>query len=135
MRCSRIAASGSPPTRCRGTSASSRPCPRAPSERSCAASCAPSTETRGIEMNVQDYLPPDLFKGKTVFVTGGGSGINLGVASTFATLGANLAICGRTQDKLEQAAIRLRELGRHAGAKVLPVAADVRDPQALEAAF
>src|SRR5262249_42020832 len=78
---------------------------------------------------------PELFKGKTVFVTGGGSGINLGVASTFAALGANVAICGRTQDKLEQAAVRLRELGRHAGARVLPVAADVRDPQALEAAF
>ena len=84
---------------------------------------------------VQNYLPRDLFKGKTVFVTGGGSGINLGVARNFAALGANLAICGRTQDKLDTAAVELRELNKHAGGKVLPVAADVRDYAALEAAF
>ena len=48
-------------------------------------------------MIVREYLAGDLFKGKTVFVTGGGSGINLGVARNFAALGAHLAICGRTQ--------------------------------------
>ena len=86
-------------------------------------------------MIVQDYLPKTLFAGKTVFITGGGSGINLGVARNFAALGANLAICGRTQDKLDQAARELRELNAHAKGKVLPVAADVRDYAALEAAL
>ena len=86
-------------------------------------------------MIVQDYLPAGLFKGKTVFITGGGSGINLGVARNFAALGANLAICGRTPEKLEAAAAELRELNAKAGGKVLPVQADVRDPAALEAAF
>jgi NAD(P)-dependent dehydrogenase (short-subunit alcohol dehydrogenase family) len=86
-------------------------------------------------MNVQQLLPADLFKGKTVFVTGGGSGINLGVASNFAALGAHLAICGRSQERLDQAAIHLRELSRHVDGKVLPVAADVRDHAALGAAF
>jgi NAD(P)-dependent dehydrogenase (short-subunit alcohol dehydrogenase family) len=86
-------------------------------------------------MIVQDHLPRTLFKGKTVFVTGGGSGINLGVASNFAALGAGIAICGRTQEKLDAAAEGLRKLNAHAGGKVLPVAADVRDPAALEAAF
>jgi NAD(P)-dependent dehydrogenase (short-subunit alcohol dehydrogenase family) len=66
-----------------------------------------------------------------VFVTGGGSGINLGIARNFATLGADIAICGRTQEKLDAAATELRALG----AKVCPVAADVRDFAALEAAF
>jgi NAD(P)-dependent dehydrogenase (short-subunit alcohol dehydrogenase family) len=80
---------------------------------------------------VQRLLPSDLFKGKTVFVTGGGSGINLGVARNFAVLGARLAICGRTQEKLDAAAEDLRGLG----AQVCPVAADVRDPGALQAAF
>jgi NAD(P)-dependent dehydrogenase (short-subunit alcohol dehydrogenase family) len=84
---------------------------------------------------VADYLPRDLFKGKTVFVTGGGSGINLGVARNFAALGAHIAICGRTQDKLDGAAVELRALNRHVSGKVLPVAADVRDYAALESAF
>jgi NAD(P)-dependent dehydrogenase (short-subunit alcohol dehydrogenase family) len=82
-------------------------------------------------MNVTQYFAKDLFKGKTVFVTGGGSGINLGVAKNFAALGANIAICGRTQEKLDAAAVELRTLG----AKVSAVAADVRDIAALEAAF
>lgn len=82
-------------------------------------------------MNITQYFAKDLFKGKTVFVTGGGSGINLGVAKNFAALGANIAICGRTQEKLDAAAVELRALG----AKVCPVAADVRDFAALEAAF
>ena len=82
-------------------------------------------------MLVTQYFAKELFKGKTVFVTGGGSGINLGVAKNFAALGANVAICGRTQEKLDAAAQGLRALG----AKVCPVAADVRDFAALEAAF
>ena len=74
---------------------------------------------------------PGLFKGKTVFVTGGGSGINLGIAKNFAALGANIGICGRTQEKLDGAAAELRALG----ARVCAVAADVRDMNALAAAF
>lgn len=86
-------------------------------------------------MIIQEHLPKTLFAGKTVFITGGGSGINLGVARNFAALGANLAICGRTQDKLDTAAHQLRELNAHAKGKVLPVAADVRDYAALESAL
>ena len=74
---------------------------------------------------------PGLFKGKTVFVTGGGSGINLGIAKNFAALGANVGICGRTQAKLDAAAGELRALG----ARVCAVAADVRDMNALAAAL
>lgn len=82
-------------------------------------------------MLVQSLLPKDLFRGRTVFVTGGGSGINLGIARNFAALGANLGICGRTQEKLDRAADELRALG----AQVVAKAADVRDPVALEAAL
>ena len=74
---------------------------------------------------------PGLFKGKTVFVTGGGSGINLGIAKNFAALGANVGICGRTQAKLDAAAAELRSLG----ARVCAVAADVRDMNALTTAI
>ncbi len=76
-------------------------------------------------------LPDDLFRDTTVFVTGGGSGINLGIARTFAALGADLAICGRTREKLDAAAAELEALG----AKVVAETADVRDLGALEAAM
>jgi NAD(P)-dependent dehydrogenase (short-subunit alcohol dehydrogenase family) len=82
-------------------------------------------------MLVTRYLANDLFAGKTVFITGGSSGINLGVAKNFAALDAQVAICGRTQEKLDTAATELRALG----ATVCPIVADVRDFAALEAAF
>jgi NAD(P)-dependent dehydrogenase (short-subunit alcohol dehydrogenase family) len=82
-------------------------------------------------MDITQLLPKDLFAERTVFVTGGGSGINLGIAKTFAKLGARIAICGRSQERLDGAAAELRELG----AGVFAQAADVRDFAALEAAI
>ncbi len=82
-------------------------------------------------MQVSDVLPPTMFAGKTVFVTGGGSGINLGVARNFAALGASLGICGRTAERLESARAELEGLG----AKVSTSVADVRDYDALAAAL
>ena len=58
---------------------------------------------------------------KTALVTGGGSGIGLAVARALLQEGANVAIAGRTQAKLDDGA---RQLG---GERVLPVAADVAD--------
>jgi NAD(P)-dependent dehydrogenase (short-subunit alcohol dehydrogenase family) len=80
-------------------------------------------------MTVTEYLPKDLFEGKTVFVTGGGSGINLGIGKTFAALGAKIAICGRNRERLDTAAQELRALG----AKVVAEVADVRQYEALQA--
>ena len=82
-------------------------------------------------MNITAYFSKELFKGKTVFITGGGSGINLGIAKNFAAVGANVAICGRTEEKLDNAAVELRALG----AKVCTAVADVREMAALEAAL
>jgi len=73
------------------------------------------------------YLAPELFKGHTVFVTGGGSGINLGISAAFAALGANVAICGRNASRLEDAMHRLRG----GSGRVFTAVADVRDPDAL----
>ena len=80
---------------------------------------------------IRDYLPNDLFAGKTVFVTGGGSGINLGVAKSFAALGAGIGICGRTAERLESARGELEALD----ARVSTAVADVRDYDALVAAL
>lgn len=82
-------------------------------------------------MNIADYLSKDLFRGKSVFVTGGSSGINLGIAKSFAALGAGVGICGRTAEKLASAAVALRELG----AQVVAEVADVRDYSAVERAL
>jgi NAD(P)-dependent dehydrogenase (short-subunit alcohol dehydrogenase family) len=82
-------------------------------------------------MAITSFFSRDLFKDKTVFVTGGGSGINLGIAKNFAAVGAKIGICGRTQEKLDAAAAELRALG----ATVVAGVADVRDYAALEAVF
>ncbi|MCB0278811.1 MAG: SDR family oxidoreductase [Calditrichaeota bacterium] len=79
-------------------------------------------------MLVQELLKKDLFKGKTVFITGGGSGINYGIAENFAALGANISICGRKQERLDQARKSLLKLTGSVFAK----SADVRDYDALK---
>ncbi len=80
---------------------------------------------------MSDLLPKTLFEGETVFVTGGGSGINLGIAKAFARHGASVAMCGRTAERLEGACEELRGLG----AKTFWQVADVRDYEAMESAL
>ena len=67
----------------------------------------------------------------TVFVAGGSSGINLGIAERFAQLGANVALISRSEDRISAAAEGIIAKGGNA----LGVAADVRDYDAVEAAF
>jgi NAD(P)-dependent dehydrogenase (short-subunit alcohol dehydrogenase family) len=71
------------------------------------------------------------FKDRHVFVAGGSSGINFGIAQAFARAGAHLSVISRSQDKVDTAAQQLRALG----AQALGIAADVRQPDALNAAF
>jgi NAD(P)-dependent dehydrogenase (short-subunit alcohol dehydrogenase family) len=68
---------------------------------------------------------------KAAFITGGGSGINFGIARHMAMAGARLALCGRTQERLDAAAETLRALG----AQVVTLAADVRDGERMEQSF
>ena len=59
------------------------------------------------------------FKDSNVFVFGGTSGINLGIARCFASAGANVAVASRSQEKVDAAvADRLREA--HPDAPVFP---------------
>ncbi|GAA4283505.1 SDR family oxidoreductase [Brevibacterium daeguense] len=77
------------------------------------------------------FLSPELLKGQVAFITGGGSGINLGIAKAFVRCGAAVAICGRTEERLAGAAAELEALG----GTVAYRAADVRDPEALQASI
>src|SRR3984957_6461917 len=71
------------------------------------------------------------YRGKNVFVAGGSSGINLGIADAFAAAGAKVAILSRSQPRIDGA---LEQLRRHGGA-VAGYAADVRDYAALAGAL
>jgi len=72
-----------------------------------------------------------LLRGRTAFVTGGGSGIGRRMAERFAGHGAAVVLAGRRADKLEEAARAICAAGGTAG--IAPL--DVRDYAALAAAL
>jgi NAD(P)-dependent dehydrogenase (short-subunit alcohol dehydrogenase family) len=69
--------------------------------------------------------------GKTAFVAGASSGINLGVAQAFARAGAKVVLISRSAEKIEAAAKTITDEGFDAAG----LAADVRDYAAVEAAM
>ncbi len=71
------------------------------------------------------------FSGKQVFVFGGTSGINLGIARCFAAAGANVAVASRSQEKVDAAVAELSSLGSDSRGYAL----DVRDADAVAAAL
>ncbi len=81
--------------------------------------------------NAETVYRPDLFAGKTVLVSGGGSGLGRGMALLFARLGANVVICGRTLEKLE----RVVEFARAKGKKILAVQSSIREVDEVAALF
>jgi NAD(P)-dependent dehydrogenase (short-subunit alcohol dehydrogenase family) len=71
------------------------------------------------------------FKDRVVFVAGGTSGINLGIAHAFARRGAHVAVISRSSEKVAAATADLK---KH-GSKVFGAAADVRDVPAVSGAL
>ncbi len=67
----------------------------------------------------------DLLQGRTILVTGGGSGLGLAMAKKFASLSANVAICGRTEEKLKNAVVEIQ--GENVSVQVKYYQVDVRD--------
>jgi NAD(P)-dependent dehydrogenase (short-subunit alcohol dehydrogenase family) len=70
----------------------------------------------------------NLLAGKTAFIAGGTSGINLGIAKRYAQLGAKVAVAGRNPEKASNAAAEI-------GSEALGLSCDVRDYAATRAAL
>lgn len=75
-------------------------------------------------------LRDDALKGKTIVVTGGGSGLGKAMVTYFLELGANVVITSRNIEKLQKVKA---ELETATGGKVLPVQCDVRNYEEVEA--
>ena len=81
-------------------------------------------------MAYQSVFAADLFKGQTIVITGGGSGIGRCTAHELAALGATVLITGRKQDKLDKTCAEIAE----DGGKAASYAFDIRDEEAVKAA-
>lgn len=82
-------------------------------------------------MTTTSPFRPDILKGKVAFVTGGGSGINFGVAKALASHGADIAMMGRREEVLQNACQELAKLG----VRTFYRSGDVRNPEACQAAL
>ena len=74
-------------------------------------------------------LRDDALKGKTIIVTGGGSGLGKAMTKYFMELGANVAITSRNLEKLQNTA---KELENETGGKCFAVQCDVRHYDQVE---
>jgi peroxisomal 2,4-dienoyl-CoA reductase len=80
----------------------------------------------------QSVFQKDILAGKVAFVTGGGSGICMGITRQLMLHGASAAILGRKTGRLAESASELEEVS---GQSCLAATCDVRDPKAVEAAL
>ena len=72
---------------------------------------------------------PDLLKDRVYLVSGGGSGLGRGMAYLLARLGADVMICGRRQEKLDETADGIRRL---VGREIATHSMTIRDPEQVE---
>ncbi len=76
----------------------------------------------------QSIFKDDLFKGQTIIVTGGGSGIGRCITHELARLGAQVIIVGRKQEKLDTVIDEVRS----DGGTIDAFSCDIRDEEAVE---
>lgn len=82
-------------------------------------------------MKLSNTFRDGLLAGKNAFITGGTSGINLGIAKVLAHYGCSVAVLGRNPEKADAAANEIREVG--GPGRVVALTADVRQYDALAA--
>ncbi len=71
----------------------------------------------------------NLFKGKTVLVTGGGTGIGFEIARQYLALGAEVYIASRKKEKLEAAMLKLHH---NADTQAKAYVLDIRETQSIK---
>ncbi|MGW7416633.1 SDR family oxidoreductase [Streptomyces sp. NPDC054863] len=76
-------------------------------------------------------LPPATYEGRTVLVTGGGTGLGKAIAAEFARLGADLLLVSRDAAHLAGARAELAPLG----GEVRTATCDIRDPERIAEVF
>ncbi len=79
---------------------------------------------------VKGMLRDDALQGKTIIVTGGGTGLGRAMSTYFLKLGANVVITSRKLDVLQKAAT---EMQAETGGRVLALPCDVRNYEEIEA--
>lgn len=89
-----------------------------------------SATRSGDLLKYDSIFRPDLFAGRVVVITGGGSGIGRCTAHELASLGARLALIGRKSDKLIATAAEVASAGTEVGWWSL----DIRDEAAVTSA-
>ncbi|MBC8156294.1 MAG: SDR family oxidoreductase [Bacteroidetes bacterium] len=79
-------------------------------------------------------LRDDALKGKTIIVTGGGTGLGKSMTRYFLQLGANVTICSRRQAVLDGTVDELTEEMKSldGAGQIVAVACDVRKPEEIE---
>lgn len=93
----------------------------------------PTRPKRGLDeqdlVERDSIFRPDLLAGKTLLITGGGSGMGKATAFLAARLGANVAICGRNPEKLARTKEAIQE---SLGVEIFSHITNIRDPEAVE---
>jgi len=78
-------------------------------------------------MTYRSIFRPDLFKGQTIIVTGGGSGIGRCTAHELISLGAQVALVGRNEERLANVKAEIEEVGGIAST----YSCDIRDEDSV----
>lgn len=93
----------------------------------------PNRPKRGLDEELlgkrETVFRSDMLEGKTLLISGGGSGMGKATAILASRLGANVAICGRTQSKLERTQELIKEF---TGKDIFIREMTIRDPEAVE---
>ncbi|MGC6476358.1 MAG: SDR family oxidoreductase [Parvibaculales bacterium] len=72
----------------------------------------------------------DLFAGQTIVISGAGTGMGRAMAILTARLGANVVICGRRQDKLDEVKNAITDA---TGKEIIAQSVNIREPDTVEA--
>lgn len=84
-------------------------------------------------MSYRSVFTPRMLEGQTVIVTGGGSGIGRCTAHELASLGANVVIVGRSEDKLKTVQTEIEGLGGKVSCQVCDIRDEARVKEVIAA--